>query len=218
MNTLKSGRQAVKNFFDKLFARIRRVGKYSNATAEQRIVERGVKKMREELEERFVEALKAANIAARASADLKLAEQSKTIANVSNTAKTGGGEAVTTTDDSNSAVSTPKSNLTSMKSGKMHDNGGDLSYSIVELDDGKQYVEASEKQIIKGTDPRKWAIQVANYINKVIRNGNDLTIKTTSGDYLTITRDTAYKAVTRNQVRNPDGTYRTMTDAEYLCK
>lgn len=95
---------------------------------------------------------------------------------------------------------------------------GRARYSIVELDNGMQYVVASEDQVIKGDDATKWAQQVANYINRVIRGGQDLVIKTTQGDYLTITRDTAYKAGFRNQVRNPDGTYRTMTDAEYKVK
>ena len=81
-----------------------------------------------------------------------------------------------------------------------------------------QYVEATEGQVLNGSDPTVWAQQVADYINNVIRGGRDFTLKTTQGDYLTITRDTAYKAGTRNQVKNPDGTYRTMTDAEYKVK
>lgn len=96
-------------------------------------------------------------------------------------------------------------------------SGGE-SYDIVELDNGMQYVQATENQVIKGQDPTKWAQQIADFINKTIRGGRDFVIKTEQGDYLTITRDTAYKAGTRNQVRNPDGTYRTMTDAEYMVK
>ena len=93
-----------------------------------------------------------------------------------------------------------------------------LQYSIVNMDNGMQYVEATENQVIRGNDTKKWAQQVANYINNVIRNGNDLKIKTTQGDYLTITRDTAYKAGSRNNIRNPDGSYRSMTDQEYRVK
>ena len=92
------------------------------------------------------------------------------------------------------------------------------AYLIVELQNGMQYVQASEGQVISGTDPEDWSKQVANYINKTIRNGTDFVIKTEQGDLLTITRDTAYKSATRNQVKNPDGTYRTMTDAEYRTK
>ena len=97
-----------------------------------------------------------------------------------------------------------------------HENN--VGYNIVELDNGKQYVEATEKQVISGTDPTIWAQQVADYINNVIRGYRDFIIKTTEGDYLTITRDTAYKGGTRNQIQNPDGTYRLMTDAEYRVK
>lgn len=92
------------------------------------------------------------------------------------------------------------------------------AYLIVELQNGMQYVQASEGQVISGTDPEDWSKQVANYINKTIRNGTDFVIKTEQGDLLTITKDTAYKSATRNQVKNPDGTYRTMTDAEYRTK
>ena len=95
---------------------------------------------------------------------------------------------------------------------------GHESYVIVELDNGMQYVQASESQIIKGTDTAKWARQVADYINTILRKNQDFVIKTTQGDYLTLTHDTAYKAGYRNQVRNPDGTYRQMTDAEYRVK
>ncbi|MBP3376197.1 MAG: hypothetical protein J6L83_05485 [Clostridia bacterium] len=100
--------------------------------------------------------------------------------------------------------------------------GGDSvhgeKYDIVNLDNGMQYVLATENKVLSGNDSKKWAQQVANYINSVIRGGTDFTIKTTQGDYLTITRDTAYKAGDRNQVKNPDGTYRTMTDEEYKVK
>ncbi|MBQ2877001.1 MAG: hypothetical protein IJE25_08320 [Clostridia bacterium] len=192
--------RAIKNFFARITGRMSSAGEYANKTTEQRIVEQGVKSKQAELERLFVNALKAANSNAAARSDARLAAKDKT------------------TDDSNAAKSNEKSALTNTNSENVHVSGEKLSYSIVELDDGKQYVEASEKQIITGTDPQKWAIQVADYINKVIRNGSDLTVKTTDGDYLTITRDTAYKAGTRNQVRNPDGTYRTMTDSEYLCK
>ena len=97
-------------------------------------------------------------------------------------------------------------------------DGKGEAFSIVELDNGMQYVEATESQVITGTDPVKWANQVAYYINNTIRGGNDFVIKTEQGDFLTITRDTAYKASSRNQIRNPDGTYRLMTDAEYRTK
>ena len=91
-------------------------------------------------------------------------------------------------------------------------------YIIVNLDNGMQYVEATESKVITGDDASKWGQQVADYINQIIRGGQDFVIQTTDGDFLTITRDTAYKAETKNQIRNPDGTYRTMTDDEYRVK
>jgi hypothetical protein len=92
------------------------------------------------------------------------------------------------------------------------------SMEIVTLDNGKQYVRASESKVIKGTDTTQWSKQIADYINNEIRKWNDFKIQTVEGDILTITRDTAYKAGSRNQIKNPDGTYRPMSDAEYLTK
>ena len=97
-------------------------------------------------------------------------------------------------------------------------NNSSESMEIVTLDNGKQYVRASESQVIYGNDTIKWAEQIANYINNEIRRYNDFKIQTVEGDVLTITRDTAYKAGTRNQIRNPDGSYRAMSDSEYLTK
>ncbi len=94
---------------------------------------------------------------------------------------------------------------------------GEVRYSIVELTNGKKYVKA-DVQVIQGTDTSMWAKQVSDFINKEIRNGADFSVTTDEGDVLTITKDTAYKAGTRNTVRNPDGTYRQMTDSEYATK
>ena len=97
-------------------------------------------------------------------------------------------------------------------------NNSSESMEIVTLDNGKQYVRASEQQVIKGGNPQLWKQQIAKYINEELRNWNDFDILTVEGDVLTLTRDTAYKAGSINQIRNQDGTYRTMTRAEYLTK
>ena len=97
-------------------------------------------------------------------------------------------------------------------------DGSQKNMEIVTLDNGKQYVKATENQVIRGTDPTGWAIQVAEYINKELRNWNDFDIQTVEGDVLTLTKDTAYKAGFRNDVKNPDGTYRPMSDNEYRVK
>ena len=87
---------------------------------------------------------------------------------------------------------------------------------IVNLDNGLQYVQATER-FISGDDINVWRTQVSSYINKEIRKGNDFTIKTIDGDELTITKETARK--TRdNRVKNPDGTYREMTKEEFRTK
>ena len=97
-------------------------------------------------------------------------------------------------------------------------NNSSESMEIVTLDNGKQYVRASEQQVIKGENPQLWTQQIAKYINEELRNWNDFDILTVEGDVLTLTKNTAYKAGSVNQVRNQDGTYRAMTQAEYLTK
>ena len=89
---------------------------------------------------------------------------------------------------------------------------------IVTLDNGMQYVQATREQVIKGDNPEEWGKQVTNYINNVIRENKDITVKTTYGDYLTITRDTAGKGGFRNEVKTPDGAYRLLDDSEYETK
>ena len=89
--------------------------------------------------------------------------------------------------------------------------------TIVVLPDGKKYVKA-DRQVIFGDDPDGWADQIEGYINRKIRNGEDVILTTDSGDVLKITKDTAGKASFRNFVRDENGTMRRMTDAEYEAK
>ena len=90
-------------------------------------------------------------------------------------------------------------------------------FSIKTLPDGKQYVEA-DRDVITGNDPSKWRSQITQYINQTIRNGKDVTVYAADGDALTITRNTAGKAAFLNNVKQPDGTLRKMTDEEYAVK
>ena len=85
------------------------------------------------------------------------------------------------------------------------------------LPDGKKYVQA-DRQVIFGNDPDGWAGQIEGYINRKIRNGEDVILTTDSGDVLKITGDTAGKASFRNYVRDENGAMRRMTDAEYEAK
>lgn len=89
--------------------------------------------------------------------------------------------------------------------------------SIVVLPDGKKYVQA-DRQVIFGDDPDSWADQIEGYINRKIRNGEDVILTTDSGDVLKITEDTAGKASFRNYVRDENGRLRPLTDAEYETK
>ena len=89
--------------------------------------------------------------------------------------------------------------------------------SIVVLPDGKKYVQA-DRQVIFGNDPASWADQIEGYINRKIRNGEDVILTTDSGDVLKITKDTAGKASFRNYILGENGTMRRMSDAEYEAK
>ena len=89
--------------------------------------------------------------------------------------------------------------------------------TIVVLPDGKKYVQA-DRQVIFGNDPNSWADQIEGYINRKIRNGEDVILTTDSGDVLKITKDTAGKASFRNYVPGENGTMRRMSDTEYEAK
>lgn len=89
--------------------------------------------------------------------------------------------------------------------------------AIVVLPDGKKYVQA-DRQVIFGNDPNSWADQIEGYINRKIRNGEDVILTTDSGDVLKITKDTAGKASFRNYVPGENGTMRRMSDTEYEAK
>ena len=95
--------------------------------------------------------------------------------------------------------------------------GSETGNEIVVLPDGKKYVKA-DRQVIFGNDPEQWAEQVENYINKKIRNGEDVVLTADNGDVLLLTKDTAGKASFRNYVTQKDGTRRRLTDEEYLAK
>ena len=95
--------------------------------------------------------------------------------------------------------------------------GMNNSAEIVILDNGKQYVRATEK-VIKGDDSSKWPEMVADYINRILRKYKDFKIFTVEGDFLTLTRDTAYKAKTRNFIRNSDGSTVQMNDEDFRVK
>ena len=92
--------------------------------------------------------------------------------------------------------------------------GGALSYSIVTLDSGKSYVQASRK-VILGKTVAEWRKEITSFFNESLRNG-PIEIRTVEGDVLTITKDTADKARDRNISEN--GNTRKLSDREFLVK
>lgn len=83
--------------------------------------------------------------------------------------------------------------------------------------DGRKYVKA-DRQVIMGNDPESWGEQVELYINRKIRNGENVALHTEDGDVLLLTGDTEGKASFRYYVRDKNGVLRPLTDKEYETK
>lgn len=69
---------------------------------------------------------------------------------------------------------------------------GKTRFEIKTLDDGRSYVKA-DRQVLDGDDPKKWGVQLQNYINSEIRKGNDIVLPTTDGQLVRLTERSAYK-------------------------
>ena len=94
------------------------------------------------------------------------------------------------------------------------ENGRDLQFSIVNLDSGKSYVQASRK-IIKGNSVAEWRLQISKFFNNALKNG-PIKIRTIEGDVLTINKETAKKA--RDKHISENGITRELTDNEFRVK
>lgn len=70
--------------------------------------------------------------------------------------------------------------------------GGKARFEIKTLDDGRPYVKA-DRQVLEGDDPKKWGVQLQNYINSEIRKGNDIVLPTADGGLVRLTERSAYK-------------------------
>lgn len=66
------------------------------------------------------------------------------------------------------------------------------SYSIITLENGMKYVKADE-QVITSDNPDDWESQIINYVNKTVRNNQDIEIFLDNGDSFKITGRTAWK-------------------------
>jgi len=91
---------------------------------------------------------------------------------------------------------------------------GGVRYSIVNLDSGKSYVQAS-RQIIHGNSVAEWRSQISDFFNRALKNG-PIEIETIEGDTLTISKNTAKKA--RSKTATENGISRELTDKEFLVK
>ena len=87
-----------------------------------------------------------------------------------------------------------------------------VSLSVETLPDGKKYVQA-DRQVIFGNDPDSWSEQVESYINKKIRNGENVSLIAEDGEVLTLTADTAGKIAS-----NKTGRGTTLDDETFFVK
>ena len=91
---------------------------------------------------------------------------------------------------------------------------GGVRYTIVNLDSGKSYVQAS-RQVISGNSVSMWRTQISAFFRNALKNG-PIEIETIEGDILTISRHTAEKA--RSKATTENGITRELTDNEFLVK
>ncbi len=93
---------------------------------------------------------------------------------------------------------------------------GGVKYSIVALEDGKTYVEAS-RNVINGTTRDSQRKDISNFFSALLQNNSSMDIHTIEGDVLTITKaDTAHKA--RDDYKSINGQPVQMTDEEFAVK
>ena len=78
------------------------------------------------------------------------------------------------------------------ENGQKNNASGETQYKIKTLPDGRRYVKA-DREVITGDDPKAWSKQAEQFINDVIRNGEDITVFTQDGFEVKITDRSAYK-------------------------
>ena len=69
---------------------------------------------------------------------------------------------------------------------------GEREYKVITLVDGKRYVKANE-QVIKSNDSDLWANEIIDYVNKIVRKGEDVVIPMDNEEDIVITGRTAWK-------------------------
>ena len=105
--------------------------------------------------------------------------------------------------------------LAESKNAVRSENGGKKN-SIVYLDNGSSYVEAS-RQVISGNNHDKWISQIKRYFDELLIDSGELDIKTQEGDILTLTKkETKYKAWDSH--KTVQGNRVPMDDSEFKVK
>ena len=105
--------------------------------------------------------------------------------------------------------------LAESKNAVRSENGGKKN-SIVYLDNGASYVEAS-RQVISGNNRNKWISQIKYYFDELLSDSGELDIKTQEGDILTLTKkETKYKAWDSH--KTVQGNRVPMDDSEFKVK
>lgn len=89
---------------------------------------------------------------------------------------------------------------------------------VKSIDDRRLYTYNDGTRKLDTADLTQAGQKLAKYINEEIRKDKDLTINAIDGTPLTITRDTAYKIATRDNVMGKNGEYAPLSDELYGVK
>lgn len=101
---------------------------------------------------------------------------------------------------------------------KAEASGSQAKMEIREIGDtGKYYVKA-DRQVLYGNDPKAWGEQLTRYINKHIRNGEDVILTANDGELIKLTSVTAEKGAFRNVWYDKNNRAHLLTDEEYASK
>ena len=90
-------------------------------------------------------------------------------------------------------------------------------YSIETLEDGKRYVQA-DRQVMTGSDPKRWGRQMEVYINEQIRKGEDVIFPTEDGHLLVLTERSAYKLTDQHKAKIEKKSRELLSDEDYALK
>lgn len=105
--------------------------------------------------------------------------------------------------------------LAESKNAVRSENGGKKN-SIVYLDNGMMYVQAS-RNVISGTDINAWRKQISDFYDWLLQGKQSIDIKSVEGDVFTLTKnETEHKARDRHKMVNDQS--QPMTNTEFAIK